>query len=350
LLPSDPFVDAFELDIYIEKTWRKWMRMSTNKLTVDAIHVLERLRLAMFPKEKGDVDLPVDELRKRKLFVFPTYRVLMGEDVAPYQYDFDNHSERFFKEAGVGEDARRSHSFRRFFALVYMYRWEHPLLQALSEYLCHLDMESTRVYITDPSMREEAERIEKIYRLRADCFPFEELTEAQRQYADDLLRAMLASATAGGPMTRRVRQWVKRLARRVEFANTDLDQALVAVRSNVGQRGYLPTSFRHGACWANGDRMARRARCGNDGKLHREVADIGICSTCPFHSTSELFLRNVEQEAVALEAQAKNVADAVEHEAMLTSSRRLRELIGLERELMARYQPISPPDSPGATA
>ena len=347
LLPSDPFIDAHELDIYIEKTWRKWMRMSTNKLTVDAVRVLERLRLAMFPQEKDSSSLSLDELRKRKLFVFPTYRVLLGEDVVPHQYAFECHSGRFFKEAGVGEEARRSHSFRRFFALIYVYRWEHPLLQALSEYLCHMDMESTRVYITDPSMREEAERIEKVYRLRADCFPIEELTEAQRQYADDLLHAMLTSTSAGGPMTRRVRQWVKRLARRVEFADSDLDEALAAVRSNVDRRGYLSTSFRHGACWATGARMARRARCGSNGQLHREQADIGICSACPFHSTSEAFLRNVEQEAMELEAQAKTTVDAIEREAILAASRRLHELIDLERELMARYRPLAhaSPDS-----
>jgi hypothetical protein len=349
MLPSDPFVDAHELDIYIEKTWRNWMRMSTNKLTVDAIRVLERLRLAIYPQEKEDSGLSAEELRRRKLFVFPTFRVLLGEDIAPYQYAFGNHSVRFFKEAGVGEEARRSHSFRRFFALIYVYRWEHPLLQALSEYLCHMDMESTRVYVTDPSMREEAERIEKVYRLRADCFPFEELTEAQRQYADDLLRAMLTSTSAGGPMARRVRQWVKRLARRVEFADADLDEALAAVRSSVDRRGYMPTSFRHGACWASGDRMARRARCGSGGKLHREQADIGICSTCPFHSTSEAFLRNVEQEAMELEAQAKATVDAVEREATLRASRRLLELIDLERELMARYRPLNQPASPGRT-
>ena len=350
LLPSDPFIDAYELDIYIEKTWRTWMRMSTNKLTVDAIRVLERLRLAMFPKEKDDSDLPMDVLRRRKLFVFPTYRVLMGEDVDPWQYNFDNHSERFFKEAGVGEEARRSHSFRRLFALIYMYRWDHPMLQALSEHLCHLDMESTRVYITDPAMREEAERIEKVYRLRADCFPLEELSEAQRLYADDLLRAMLTSAAAGGPMTRRVRQWIKRMANRVAFADSDLDQALAAVRENVAQRGYRPTSFRHGACWADGNRMARRARCGNKGKLHREQADIGICSRCPFHSTSEVFLRNVEQDAATLETQARIATDAVERDAALMASRRLRELIDLERALMARSQPMSRPEFTGATA
>src|SRR3546814_15108988 len=92
---------------------------------------------------------------------------------------------------------------RRLFALIYMYRWDHPVLQALSEHLCHVDIESTRLYVTDDEMRKEAERIEALYRVRTDGFPEEEIGEARRPYQDDQLRAMLSSTASGGHMTYR---------------------------------------------------------------------------------------------------------------------------------------------------
>jgi hypothetical protein len=345
---ADPIVDAYELDIYIEKTWRDWLRMSANKLTVDAIGILEELQHAMFPGV-DEASLSIQERRARKLFVLPSHRVLTGEDADPHQYSFDSHSRRFFDEAGIADALRRTHPFRRLFALIYTYRWDHPSLQALSEHLCHLDMECTRLYVTDDAMRAQAETIEQVYRMRADCLPQDELDEAQRQYADDLLQAMLTSPQAGGPMTRRVRLWVRRLSRRVEFADADLATALGAVRGDIERRAYLPTAFRHGACWANHPRHAGHAHCGKDGQLHRELAGIDVCRTCPFHSTSSAFLQNIEKDAGALEARMAQADDADEREALRANALRLRELIGLEYELMAGSLPAHTPTGEGSS-
>lgn len=337
---SDPFVNAYELDIYIEKTWRSWLRMSSNKLVVDAIGVLCNLRAAIFPDEpEAPAKATLAELRTRKLFILPNHAVLLGQTNQPPQYSFELHSAKFFLEAGIDQRFWRTHTFRRLFALLYMYRFDHPSLQALSEDLCHFDLECTRTYVTDNDMRVQAERIEKIYRLRSDSFPEEEMDEARRAYADDVLFAMLTSSNAGGPMTRRVRLWVRHMVRQVEFDELDLHDIQVAVRDELGKRGYSPDTFRHGVCWASSDRFARRANCGEGGKLHRERACAEICSSCPHHSTSKAFLENLERDAKQMEERAAAATIETESSEAKQSASRLRALIGLELTLMERYAP-----------
>jgi len=334
---SDPFVNAYELDIYIEKTWRDWRAMSTNKLIVDSVRVLERLREIMLPDEVLKNSEAKEVRRARKLFIAPSTSFFLGNGKAPFRYSFETNSASFFEEAGVAEDYRRTHPMRRFFAMTFMYRWDHPALQALSEHLCHLDLETTRIYVTDDAMRAEVERTAKVLRTREDGLPIEELTEAQLLYRDDQLRAMLTSTSTGGPMTYRVRKWVRRLAPKVQFSTPELGAMVEATRSTMEKKKYLPVPFRHGVCWAPEHGTAPRvARCGEGSALHREKAGIRICRSCPFHSTSDAFLMNLDTDARSLEKRAISSSDPEERRCCEASAKSLRELIAFERALMTQ--------------
>lgn len=339
---ADPYVEAYTLDIYIEKTWKCWMRMPASKLTVDAVGVLERLRLAALPDESPS--LSEEAQRSCKLFDAPSYGSLGGAAQAMRSYVFDRHSASLYSQAGLAPSQRKTHPFRRLFALLYTYRWDHPKLQALSEHLAHLELESTRLYVTDPVLRAQAERIEQMYRSRADCFPEGELTQAQQAYADDQLSAMLTHSGAGGPLTRRVHRWVQRLWRHVDLSARDMTALHHELRAHLSKRGYAPTPMRHGVCWAQGVRHAGKGRCSQDGRLHRERADVGLCGQCPFHSTSQAFLGNVEQQAQALEAQAASASSALEAQVSRAAAEHLRQLIALELALIERQ---CPPDVAG---
>lgn len=328
---SDPFVEAYEIDMYIEKTWRDWRKMPANRITADVVGVLERLRVAM-PGPAMRVSDDVSERRKNKLFVFPTQAHDRNAELAEYR--FSKHSDTLFKEAKVDPKWRRTHQFRRLFALLYMYRHDHPSLQALSEMLCHLDIECTRTYVTDASMVAEAERIAVLYRCQDEA-PLEELAEARREYAEEQIRAMLTSAEAGGTLTRRVRRWVKALVSKVEFDADDLERALAAVRTKMDKRGYSPESYPHGICWAS-HRHASRASCGRGGDLAREHAGIDVCSKCPFHSTSVAFLENVERDLRQLREAEDAAACSAEAATVRQEIVALEGLLAMERRLMER--------------
>lgn len=338
---SDPFVEAYELDIYIEKTWQDWLRMSTNRLTVDAIRMLEKLRAAMFPDEKATGLATSSSGRDHKLFVLPSHQFFLGNSLKPDQYNFEKHSDSFYDQAGVAQPYRKTHQMRRMFALLYMYRWSHPSLQALSDHLCHLDLESTRIYVTDDEMRKEGERIEALYRIRVDGFPQDELDEARIQFQDDQLRAMLSSPDAGGPMTYRCRKWVRRLAHAVSFSEAELDALVGSARDLMQRHQCEPQPFRHGICWAGSSSNAtRKGGCADATGLHRERAAIDVCGTCPFHSTSAAFLANLERDVMASTDAAAAAEDPREQMQYRASAQKLRELIDLEYALMVRHQPV----------
>ena len=340
----DPDIDAYALDIYIEKTWNAWMKMPASALTVHAVDVLTRLRAAALPGE--EVGTSDQDRRAQKLFSFPGSAALLGDASAMFGFSFDEHSGELYSLAGVADSERKTHMFRRFFALVYFYRWEHPKLQALSEFLAHFDLETTRVYIADPAMRDKADRIEALHRHRADCFPEQEMSEAQRHYADAQLDAMLTSDGAGGPMTRRVHRWIQRIWRHVEFPDRDPATLKSEIRKQFKSRGYAPTPMSHGVCWAeeSGARVGLRGRCSKEGTIRRELAGVDICGACVFHSTSSSFLLNVEQDAKRLDEQAALATDPREAQVLRATASCSRELVELELSLIQRQRcPLTKP-------
>lgn len=94
--------------------------------------------------------------------------------------------------------------------------------------------------------------------------------------------------------------------------------------------------------------MIKRAACSDGNALRRERAGIGVCGHCPFHSTSGDFLRNLDVEIGHLEVRASSAEEIVEKQAAEAGVRKLRELVTLERALMARY--VAPFSTPGARA
>lgn len=331
---ADPFVDAFEIDMYIEKTIRGWRSMSCSRLVADVVLVLEQLRSAMLPDEEAASSEDAREQLKR-LFVLPSHKAMLGQE-EPTQYCFATNSRALFAEAGIADEMRRTHIFRRMFAMLYMYRFDHPSLQALSETLYHLDLDCTRIYVTDGAMVEESARIERLYRQhQLDQRPWKELDTAAKEYADYQINAMLTSSGAGGPLTRRVRTWVRKIGLKVELP-VDPAELTSLVVAELERKSYRPTSFAHGVCWASGPRFAARAGCGSAGRLNRDRAGVLTCGKCPFHSTSVAFLENLKRDIGGLEQLRSNAGSEEEVEMLASQIEDLNLMVGAELALIAR--------------
>ncbi|GAW65503.1 phage integrase family protein [Geoanaerobacter pelophilus] len=127
---------------WIEKTYQKWDRMPIPKLIVKAVEVLEELTTSTRAKNNS-----------RNLFEL---EMLTTEGTS--KFNFQNSINLFadFVQVPPLKDGSRwvfkPHQFRRFFALLYMYRYnygEHGKFEALSWHLRHLDMEMTKRYIEE---------------------------------------------------------------------------------------------------------------------------------------------------------------------------------------------------------
>ncbi|BCG48847.1 hypothetical protein GEOBRER4_n3742 [Citrifermentans bremense] len=127
---------------YIEKTFQKWDRTPIPPVVVRAIEVLEALTESTRKKSGSRNLFEVEHLRGGSLIRFDIVEAIN------LFADFVN--------VPLLEDGSkwifRPHQFRRFFALLYMYRYnygEHGKMEALSHQLRHFNMEMTKRYIEE---------------------------------------------------------------------------------------------------------------------------------------------------------------------------------------------------------
>jgi integrase len=127
---------------WIEKTLQRWDRVPIPRVVVKALEILER---ASAPARA-----------KTGTRFFFQYIHIQSEEVL--EFDFINALKAFADFVGVPpmEDGNywvfKPHQFRRFFALLYMYRYDygsHGKFEALSYHLRHLNMEMTKRYVEE---------------------------------------------------------------------------------------------------------------------------------------------------------------------------------------------------------
>ena len=127
---------------WIEKTYQKWDRIPIPNVVVKAVEVLEALT-AKTREARGS----------RNLFELES---LTGADTNKFNFLVSINLFADYVQVPPLKDGSKwvfkPHQFRRFFALLYMYRYnygEHGKFEALSWHLRHLNMEMTKRYIEE---------------------------------------------------------------------------------------------------------------------------------------------------------------------------------------------------------
>jgi integrase len=239
---------------WIEKTYQKWDRVPVPKVVVKAVEVLEELTAAT--REKNG---------SRKLFEL---EMLTTEGTA--KFDFQNSINLFadFVQVPLLKDGSRwvfkPHQFRRFFALLYMYRYnygEHGKFEALSWHLRHLDMEMTKRYI---------EEIHETDMLKAHS----------KHIVVDLMSDVLRNERkAAGPGGEAMKEQLNEMLREVIKDSEILGgKENPSVSRKIAERvmlklGIEMVPFMWGYCYAYKD--------ANDGKLHGNCIKEGADSNTP---------------------------------------------------------------------
>lgn len=163
------------LRTYIVKSLRGRERIPAPTAVVKALEVMTWLSATARESEGGH-------------WLFQAKRPLKCNDKI-YPIRFDSGLVEFAAEVRVPALPDGSHwvftphQFRRFFAVVYYYRYRDRSLTALSQYLCHYDPDSTRTYITEARLggflkmvdqsradREQARRALKQEQARLELF------------------------------------------------------------------------------------------------------------------------------------------------------------------------------------
>jgi hypothetical protein len=349
-------IELFEADFYIEKTYRRRIPFYVNRLTADAIQLLERIETSF---HRIDINVPAEGVARgvsaeRALFAYRRFSLMKGVGKERKWYDFtayghDSDALQFLSLATSG--ARKvpvaAHMFRRMYALVFYYQYENADLQSLMHQLGHFDLASTLVYITDPSSRPEIESIKAVMDItsteiqRARSEHIESLQEELSVVGDEKqiedIFAIIAGHNFSGGYAKYIRRIHSRLANIVRFnVAGDEGEAVVAA---VKQRGHFPRPMRHGQCMAGRTLSIKSARCVSEhgNELQREKAAVSTCSNCIFHLTSPAYLKNVEEDIEVMEKSLLSIPPgSVFYESSMEELKNLRRATDLLRVRLSK--------------
>ncbi len=140
------------INMFVPKTLRKHDDFPTVALVEKAVKVLERLSQRARNRTGDD-----------NLFQFESPLAIDGSSV----FNFDNYINNFvdFIDMEKDEDGNyfkfSEHQFRRFFAIMYFYRYDNGDFEALAYHLRHVDWSMTSVYLTEKEAGQILSEIEK---------------------------------------------------------------------------------------------------------------------------------------------------------------------------------------------
>ena len=252
--------------IYIEKTLRTYEQMPIPAAVHHAIQCLEEIS-AEARAETGDDSLWQYRSRHNGRFV----RLRPKEDL--------NNLSRF-----LGQDLDKRwkfhpHQLRRFFAMVYFWRYEPGHVAALAHHLRHFELEMTRQYVTDDGFS----------RIWQDV--------AEERQRDVLARVVDGSRWVGGPAGEQLKTRIETLKRRyrrdVQIVPTDnIVEKLLRLAKKLGSACKLHLWGTICVCPQKGSlNQGRHAHC--KGAQERgpvfSQATVATCAMCPYAVHTERF-------------------------------------------------------------
>ena len=348
ILEVDESMGLYEASFYIEKSFKAYVPFYVNKATFDAFQVLVRLNEAYVDAEKA-LGLTETDSASSSIFWQRPFRMVDGLSRERIWFEFDQQpngaAARFIKHAlgaTTGTKSVGAHMFRRFYALIFFYRFEHATLQAVAYQLGHLNLGVTRQYVSDAAILPDSERIpialfkspEETRRAFSDDRASLErvIEEVGREKLEGVVESLLDGEALSGGFQRLVQRLHSKLSLRVDYS--ELDKAIQArrVAMMLSQKGHSVMPFPHGECMAGGVGKRRSARCYSEEKnrLDRAAASAATCAQCTYHVVSVGYLRaqKVDLALLRAEIQQRN-PEAMHTENLIRQERELATAIKL---------------------
>jgi hypothetical protein len=342
----DAELGVYQVQFYLEKTYRDYMAFYVNNSTARAILLLQRLYDSYAVVDACN-DSPNRNLapEEETLFSYRTINVRsgFGSDRLWFSIDDAVRTGKFavFRGADVPEKFN-AHTLRRFYAIFYYYRYENGTLHSLMYQLGHVNLGSVLTYVTDPKGRPETEKIAYALnshsRDRKAAFEkhCEEIEVSLREVGAEKIRDNVERALRGeavGGYAKYLRRLDVKLATITQFKQTvDPDRADI-IAKRVTEAGHWPTPMPHGDCMAGGQAAWRLAHCADRAaqKLQIERAGPLTCHKCAWHQSNSGNIRNLEDELAALE---RNVLVEKDIIAQIRASREVENL----KRVLALYR------------
>jgi len=310
--PVDETLGVYLCDFYIEKTAKTRVPFYVGPMTRSVVQLLEEIA-----ETEISADLQPATGDREDISLFRVPLVPLGTR-APRWLNWNQRWDRVRLQKHVMKSSPHislaAHMFRRAYALLFHYRFEEGTLHALSQQLGHLDVEMTRVYVSDvrstplektgthlyggmpAAHRRALEDESRILELEIRQVGLEKL----RSYVESVLRG---DSDISGAYMRLIQRVHQALSGRLDYCETSLDSQVRKLSAVLESRGHAPMPMKHGTCMAGGAALRLRGHCYSEekGVLDRSAASANTCLRCPYQVVTWRHLESLRQEARALE-------------------------------------------------
>ncbi|WP_304351419.1 hypothetical protein [Comamonas testosteroni] len=342
---------------YIEKTLKSYAPYFVNQATFNAYSAMRKLEEAqlaveaLFTGEERSVESMSHSMFWSRSFA-PTVNRLQSR--VWFTFSFNQRSAgRFFTAAALGkgvlQPGSNAHIFRRFYAIIFLYRFEHGGLLALRYQLAHLNCEMTKQYVTSAMVDAVDARIPIALRRPPEAVlaMIEDDRQALEEVVQEVGREKLLSVIEGllggqqafsGGFPRLVERLHRRLLADLDYSAMDAERQARRLQQRLLGRGHALRPLPHADC-AAGTSKARGAKCSNSkgSGLAPENASANICCTCPYSWTSKGHIEGLKLDLKVLDDDVATAPPGtLLHDSLLTSRVNLQQAIWLHEERINR--------------
>lgn len=289
----------YSMRVYIEKTLKAYATTKINFLAGKAIEVLKKIHDVYASLETNGV-VNSDQL------LFMSRRSFTKDAFAPEKYtkpDLIGKYLPIWTQLVLNDVSKQvlPHMLRRFYALLYFYRYDFPQLSALSGHFFHANEAKTFTYITDKRFVEYAGSISetlKLHEVEVDGKTVTAIEEVDLEYmqifddiAEEYMLRNLLQAAGGQASGGFVRTLLKQISNFVKHFQIDSvlvePERLLPLAKKLIREGHIPVPLPHGICFAmkGVHYEANEAKCANNGEIDRSQASCTVCGGCSNHGT-----------------------------------------------------------------
>ncbi len=330
----DADLKIYECKFYIEKTYKDYLPFFVGDATVRAIAVLGKTsRLSFDALEKKSAHTAyVKSLRENlPLFLRPALGV-RKESQKPLWFEFgttqNKHSGGFIDEVFGQRDAPRisAHMFRRAYALVFFYRYEHGDLIALKQQLGHFAAEMTKIYVTwgaEKSLGPIFREYGNLTKSQRDALQSERKSQlvefdavSAERIGEFVNSVLLGNNRHTGGFLKLVQRFHQRLGRRISYEFESKSAQSKSIVESLVARGHSVLPFEHGNCVAAPSKPNNLAGCysADAEAIKRENASAHVCGKCPYHVLSDSNVQMMREQADDLRVMlAESQVDSVNY-------------------------------------
>jgi hypothetical protein len=267
------------------------------------------------------------------LFIIPRFNINANNEMSAFKYSFNKgkdsrYTGNNFLDRALDSDVdlvKGSHIFRRIYAIIYHYQYEHTDLLALCYQLGHIDPEVTEIYVTDLAAREtheslqnkvklnQSEESSSVLLIKTENKALDKIIKEvdTEKTASDILELMMGTNIMAGRYPTFLKRIFKILQKSVKFNQKiqknyqttfdelSIENQSIEVAKIVSDRGHINRPKPHSNCHRSPDKA----------KAHDGPCDPIECRGCAYQDVKQSHLDIMKEDLQNLKEIANNGQD-----------------------------------------